>query len=489
MNHMEPVPQKTLWNNLKELNLKRAAQECFGASRDTKEQFERTDRQIIQELQKHIHTTHYGIGLTTLLKVRKTMGLQRIHQQCHTVETIRDAMLDLCATYPNAGACEMVSLLYHEREMSVARRVVTEYFALYEPELVCQCKACRLRRRRFWAAGMNDLFTVDQHDKWLRFSLGLHTGIEPFSGRIMWIRVWHSNRNLQLILSYYLNTIEVLGYMPMYHDKALHGTLQHRWMRTKKNVMPEIARSQLRRWFTPGFENLLDHGVNSGWYDSNNTLQVMVFRWVFIPWLQQELDAYQDRINNTAKQHDHNKILPHGVPNLIYHSAEDFGALDFKIQIEPKALDFPSHCMFDLVPEGFSKCIQHCYNDLGRPVITRQSVWDTYRLLLDALQLADKLPSEIQLQDDEDEDFVPLLDDYQDLPSCEDPNGTYYMGGVGGGLGLDTEHCRQLDVLSHSDELDITTWIDESLVGLDHTGLVVWEFSDCESNDEMVDGW
>lgn len=53
--------------------------------------------------------------------------------------------------------------------------------------------------------------------------------------------------------------------------------------------------------------------------------------------------------------------------------------------------------MFDLVPEGFGKCIQHCYNDLGRPVITRQSVWDTYRLLLDALQLADKLPGEIQL--------------------------------------------------------------------------------------------
>ncbi|KAG1897951.1 uncharacterized protein F5891DRAFT_1191262 [Suillus fuscotomentosus] len=454
-----------------------------------------TDRQIIQELQKHIDTTRYGIGLTTLLKVRKTMGLQRTRQQHHTVETIHDAMLDLRATYPNAGAREMVSLLYHEREMSVARRVVTEYFALYEPELV-----------------------LDQHDKWLRFGLGLHTGIEPFSGRIMWTRVWHSNRNPQLILSYYLNTIEALGHMPMvtqsdpgsenygianahtmlrqYHDKALHGTLQHRWMRTKKNVMPEIAWSQLRRRFTPGFENLLDHGVNSGWYDSNNTLQVMVFRWVFIPWLQQELDAYQDRINNTAKRHDRNKILPHGVPNLIYHSAEDFGALDFKIQIEPEALDFvrslyikPSHCVFDLVPEGFGKCIQHCYNDLGRPVITQQSVWDTYRLLLDALQLADKLPGEIQLQDDEDEDFVPLLDDYQDLPSREDPNGAYYMGGVGGGLGLDTEHCRQLDVLSHSDEPDITTGIDESLVGLDHAGLVVWEFSDCESDDEMVDGW
>ncbi|KAG1800559.1 hypothetical protein EV424DRAFT_1474841 [Suillus variegatus] len=438
--------------------------------------------ELLRELQKHIDTTRYGIGLTTLLKVRKTMGLQCTHQQHHTVETI----LMQCSIY----------VLHIQMLVHVKWRVVTEYFDLYEPELVHQRKACHLRRRRFWAAGVNDLFAVDQHDKWLRFSLWLHTGIEPFSGHIMWIRVWHSNCNPQLILSYYLNTIEALGYMPMYYDKALHGTLQHHWMRTKKNVMPEIAWSQLCWRFTPGFENLLDHGVNSGWYDWNNTLQVMVFRWVFIPWLQQELDAYQDRINNTAKRRDRNKILPHGVPNLIYNSAEDFGALDFKIQIEPEALDFvqslyikPSHCMFDLVPEGFSKCIQHCYNDLGRPVITRQSVWDTYWLLLDALQLADELPGKIQLQDDENEDFVPLLDDYQDLPSHEDPNGAYYMGGVGGGLGLDTEHCRQLDVLSHSDEPDITTGIDESLVGLDHAGLVVWEFSDCESDNEMVDGW
>jgi hypothetical protein len=59
--------------------------------------------------------------LTTLLKIRKTMGLERTRKQGHTVETIRDAMLALRDTYPNAGAREMVSLLYHEREMSVAR--------------------------------------------------------------------------------------------------------------------------------------------------------------------------------------------------------------------------------------------------------------------------------------------------------------------------------------------------------------------------------
>jgi hypothetical protein len=44
----------------------------------------------------------------------------------------------------------------------------------------------------------------------------------------------------------------------------------------------------------------------------------MVFRWVFIPWLQQELNAYQDRINNTAKRRDRNKVRACGF-TLILH--------------------------------------------------------------------------------------------------------------------------------------------------------------------------
>jgi hypothetical protein len=57
----------------------------------------------------------------------------------------------------------------------------------------------------------------------------------------------------------------------------------------------------------------------------------MIFRWIFIPWLQHELDAYRERVNNTAKRADRNKVLPHGVPNHIFEHPEEYGALDFKV--------------------------------------------------------------------------------------------------------------------------------------------------------------
>jgi len=36
----------------------------------------------------------------------------------------------------------------------------------------------------------------------------------------------------------------------------------------------------------------------------------MVFCWVFIPWLQVELNNYQDRINHSAKHRDNKKVSP-----------------------------------------------------------------------------------------------------------------------------------------------------------------------------------
>jgi hypothetical protein len=59
-----------------------------------------------------------------------------------------------------------------------------------------------------------------------------------------------------------------------WHDPHLEGTVQHRWMRSKKNVKPEIAWSQFRRRFTPGFEKIIQEGVTAGWYDTTRPLDV-----------------------------------------------------------------------------------------------------------------------------------------------------------------------------------------------------------------------
>lgn len=97
------------------------------------------------------------------------------------------------------------------QEFTLYRSVVEKYFLTYEIHLIRQRKHRRLQRKRFWAAGVNDLLCVDQHDKWKKYGLALHTGIEPFVGRIQWLKIWWGNSNPRLILSYHLDTIETQG--------------------------------------------------------------------------------------------------------------------------------------------------------------------------------------------------------------------------------------------------------------------------------------
>ncbi|CAK5280870.1 unnamed protein product [Mycena citricolor] len=94
--------------------------------------------------------------------------------------------------------------------------------------------------------------------------------------------------------------------------------------------MLEITWSMMRHQFTPGFENILDEGVNNSWYDTSNLLQALVFWWIFIPWVQAELEAYRNCVNLTVKCQDCNKILPHGVPQHMLEYPEEYAVLDFK---------------------------------------------------------------------------------------------------------------------------------------------------------------
>jgi hypothetical protein len=178
------------------------------------------------------------------------------------------------------------------------------------------------KRRRFWAAGVNDVWPQDQHDKWGRYGLWLHASLEAFSGEINWIKIWWTNRNPRLIVSYYLETCRkikgsysdsfiiylfmnsVLIGVPVITqsdrgtenngvanahtlirqrlDPTLNGTLQHRFMFGHNNILSEAGWSVFRRDFAPGFEDILERGVMQGWYNPDDFLERYVLIFSFI---------------------------------------------------------------------------------------------------------------------------------------------------------------------------------------------------------------
>lgn len=59
----------------------------------------------------------------------------------------------------------------------------------------------------FYATGVNHIWAMDQHDKWEQFGLWLHIGLDPYSGKILWLNIWWTNSNPRLIASYYLASV------------------------------------------------------------------------------------------------------------------------------------------------------------------------------------------------------------------------------------------------------------------------------------------
>ncbi|THU86892.1 hypothetical protein K435DRAFT_804750 [Dendrothele bispora CBS 962.96] len=212
-----------------------------------------------------------------------------------------------------------------------------------------------LKHCGFWAAGVNDVWCLDQHDKLNRYGLALHICIDPSTGKFKWLS------NPRLIFGYYL-------------DQVKDGcTLQPRYMKEKNNLPPEIAWSGLRRDCVPGLEDILANPHVD--YSCDNPLQYNVFKWVAILWFQSELDAYAKLHNSTKRWAQHNKILPHSPPDDIEEHPHCYNALDSKIPIDlnagHKAEELyapPDHPVFELVPPEFNYWATSYYQQIGSPV-------------------------------------------------------------------------------------------------------------------------
>lgn len=139
-------------------------------------------------------------------------------------------------------------------------------------------------------------------------------------------------------------------------DSNLSNTLQHRFASGHNNILSAINWSIFRRNFCPGFEDVLQDGVNKGWYDVNDILEKWVhtyidsvyvenstpsllFRWIAIPWLQTEVDRWVSFKNKCSPRASRHKLLPHGIPILIRAHPPHFNDIDLKIDVPPVLFD------------------------------------------------------------------------------------------------------------------------------------------------------
>ena len=72
----------------------------------------------------------------------------------------------------------------------------------------------KLRRRKYFSAGLNYSWYIDGHDKLKPFGFTLHGCIDGFSRRLIWFEVSSSNKKPKIIGKFYLDAVRQLQSIP-----------------------------------------------------------------------------------------------------------------------------------------------------------------------------------------------------------------------------------------------------------------------------------
>ncbi|KAJ8084455.1 hypothetical protein PM082_003225 [Marasmius tenuissimus] len=368
---------------------------------------------ILADIRKEDPDSQYTLCRRTIQRARARLKLSGTRQLNVPIEDILPFIAELKRKHGNMGARTIVQRLRVQYSIKVPEKRVADFLREVEKDKVDARKYRTMKRRVYYTAGVMDILSVDQHDKWSKWQLYLHLGVEICSGKLLWITIWWTNRNPRLICSNYLNACRSIGGVPVLTqsdpgtenygiansqtyirqklDPALKGTLQHKWMTKTKNVKPEIQWSVMRKVWTPEFEKLLEEGERLGFYAPNDPddLERFTFRWLAIPFFQAELDEYVANRNATPRRANRKKVLPGGVPDHIFESPDLFDVKNFMIHVPPSLFDEtealyapPDDPVFQLVPPLIGTIISTAYRIIHEPNVTFDTFWAVYRDLI-----------------------------------------------------------------------------------------------------------
>ncbi|KZT31725.1 hypothetical protein SISSUDRAFT_1038243 [Sistotremastrum suecicum HHB10207 ss-3] len=350
------------------------------------------DTKIFALMKPRMQATEWAWSPFIVGKLRRMMGRESTKAQKHSAATIAEPIERIRFRFPKAGGRDLVNHLRLQENMKVPLQVVHDYLRDTEPDEVAARKHKKLKRRAFLAEGVFEYWCCDQHDKFKKANLWFHVCVDPYSGYVVWLKVWWTNKNPRLSDpgSENYGVARAQTFIRQQQDPSLVGSLQHKWMRKHQNVKPEIFWSNLSRRWSPGFQAEFDRGTHEELYNWNDPVQTLMWRWLSIPVFQKELDYWRDLINRSKKRANPKVVLPQGVPEVIHRYPQSVGGKDLRVYPDPELLRTaralvtdPGHAVFELVPPLFDDIAKYLFARLEIEELSLDNLWEVFRLMMD----------------------------------------------------------------------------------------------------------
>ena len=151
----------------------------------------------------------------TLKRRLKDYGLKRRETVDEELkERVRDLIVQEICTGPDSlsGYRTMWHALRLRHQINVPWRLVESLLRGVDPRGVEHRKSRCLQRRMYVSPGPNFCWHVDGYDKLTSYGYSIHSCVDCFSQRSLWLEVQRSKKNPRCVASYFVK-----------HVKAAHG--------------------------------------------------------------------------------------------------------------------------------------------------------------------------------------------------------------------------------------------------------------------------
>ncbi|KAJ8678652.1 hypothetical protein QAD02_014439 [Eretmocerus hayati] len=289
------------------------------------------------------------VSVRSLQKIYNYMNLKRKNMIESDIDKIIEAiLLEMMGPGISLGHKLMWQRLKDVYHLTVKQKTVLELMRIIDPEGIEERSRYKLKRRIYWVPGPNFLWHIDGFDKLKYFGFAITGCVDGFSRRVIWVAVGTTNNKPEVIAWHYLHAVKKEGCVPCI-IRCDDGTenvkieLLQIALRTGHDDENANTRSFIRGPSTANeriekyWRQLINH--TAGFYitlfknmearrelDRSNPLHIEVLRYCFGPLLRSDIDRSTSEWNSHRIRQQHDLKVPCGIPDIIYHCPENYGA-------------------------------------------------------------------------------------------------------------------------------------------------------------------
>lgn len=155
----------------------------------------------------------YVLSIRSLKRITKKMGL---HRRKYKSDILQVALFvfEECEMHGQMHGYRWMHLMCHEMELVVDQETVRVLLHIIDPKGIELRRKKRLRRRIYSIKGPNAVWHIDGYDNLSKYGIKIHGCIDGFSRQIIWLKASVSNKNLNIIAHYYIESIKRYGVCP-----------------------------------------------------------------------------------------------------------------------------------------------------------------------------------------------------------------------------------------------------------------------------------